>query len=197
MKVGALSSMVPIVSVTSTKVALDVEAPPATEVSVVSVDSLPPASSSLHARGQASEPPIEREKGDDKKKKKSAIVKIVHKAHQAEPNDGGDNLGEDPFENPKIIQDLTDKYAMLEMVDRMSNLDQTQFIWSSLGTFLKEDPDEEVGPSDVMADPTPIEPTYCPPESAMEMSKPTQKLEAVKSIPTSSTTTSPKVEGLK
>ncbi|EHA8589732.1 hypothetical protein COCNU_scaffold012134G000010 [Cocos nucifera] len=100
---------------TSTKVGLNIKAPPNTEVRTVSVDSLPPSSSSLHAGGQASEPSIKREKMDDKKNKKSIVVKIVRKAHSDVPSDGSDDLGEYPFKNLETIWDLTDKFAMPEL----------------------------------------------------------------------------------
>ncbi|EHA8589313.1 hypothetical protein COCNU_scaffold009116G000010 [Cocos nucifera] len=62
-----------------------------------------------------SEHPIERKRGDgyDKKKKKAAIVKVAHKARlDGSSNNGGDNLGADPFSNLDIIRDLTDKFAL-------------------------------------------------------------------------------------
>ncbi|EHA8586799.1 hypothetical protein COCNU_scaffold000960G000040 [Cocos nucifera] len=125
-KIGASSSVAPVIHTTSTEVTSNVKAPPLIEISAVSANSLPPTSSCLHAGGQALEPPIKREKRDDKKKKKkSVVVKIVRKAHPGEPSDGNDDLGEDPFKNSKKIQDLTDKFAIPEVVDRMTDLDQT------------------------------------------------------------------------
>ena len=89
---------------TSIETTPDAKAPLVIEVCTIGVDSMPPASSSLHAEELVLKPPIEREKGDDKKKKKkSVIIKIVSKARLGEPSDGGDDLEEDPFKNPKII----------------------------------------------------------------------------------------------
>ncbi|EHA8588961.1 hypothetical protein COCNU_scaffold007421G000020 [Cocos nucifera] len=346
-KVGASSSAALVIPATSIEVVPDAEAPPITEVGAIGMNSMPPASSSLHAGELVSKPPTERKKRDDKKKKKSTIIKIVRKACLGEPSDGSDDLGEDSFKNSKTIQDLTNKFAMPEVVDCMADLDQTQFIWSSLRTFLKsnhqifihikrmhrqeaetlkakedlqveidylkakkavevecfawekaakvrslqdvlqkeefillrlkamlaleeerrkeveikvidlearmvklilqamartveefkasfeirnlniafgqqafiksfklcegrvvrkffeldlgfleeEDPDKEAGPSDAAADPTPIEPTSCLPEFAMEMLEPTQKSKAAKSILTSPVAASPEVKG--
>ena len=71
----------------------------------------------------------ERGDGDDKKKKKAAIVKVVHKAHPGRSNNSdGDDLGADPFDNPKIVQNLIDKFAMPKEVDHLAYLDQMQFI---------------------------------------------------------------------
>ncbi|EHA8586317.1 hypothetical protein COCNU_scaffold000179G000040 [Cocos nucifera] len=75
-----------------------------------------------------SEPAIEREggDGDDKKKIKATVVKVVHKARLGRSsNSGSEDLGPDPFDNPDIIQDLTDKFTMLEEMDRLAELDQT------------------------------------------------------------------------
>ncbi|EHA8586580.1 hypothetical protein COCNU_scaffold000540G000010 [Cocos nucifera] len=62
---------------------------------------------------------------------------MPRKALLSELDDDSDEQGKDPFDNPKIIQDLTDKYAMSEVVDHMADLDPWQLIWSSLGTVLK------------------------------------------------------------
>ncbi|EHA8586192.1 hypothetical protein COCNU_scaffold000035G000010 [Cocos nucifera] len=77
------------------------------------------------------EPPMERKRGDgdDKKRKKAAIVKMAHRAHPGgSTNSGGDDLGADPFGNSNIIQDLTDKFALSEEVDHLADLDRMQFI---------------------------------------------------------------------
>ncbi|KAG1327724.1 hypothetical protein COCNU_01G016580 [Cocos nucifera] len=76
--------------------------------------------------------------GDDKNKKRAAIAKVVRKAHLGGLSDnGGDDLGTDPFGNPEIIRDLIDKFIMPEEVDRLADLGQMQFILEYLGTFLK------------------------------------------------------------
>ncbi|EHA8588022.1 hypothetical protein COCNU_scaffold003910G000010 [Cocos nucifera] len=71
-------------------------------------------------------PSIERERGDgdDKKKKKAAIMKVACKAHpNGASNNSGDDLGVDPFGNLDIIRELTDKFILPEEVDRLVDLD--------------------------------------------------------------------------
>ncbi|EHA8587941.1 hypothetical protein COCNU_scaffold003634G000010 [Cocos nucifera] len=75
-----------------------------------------------------SEPLTERAKGvgDDKKKKRATIAKVVRKARLGGLSDSdGDDLGVDPFDNLEIIQDLIDKFAMPEEEDHLVDLDQT------------------------------------------------------------------------
>ncbi|EHA8587583.1 hypothetical protein COCNU_scaffold002674G000010 [Cocos nucifera] len=70
---------------------------------------------------------------EEGKKKKKAVTKMLCKAHLGEPSIDRDELGEDPSDDPKIVQDLTDKFAMLEVVDRMADLDPTShlgFSWN-------------------------------------------------------------------
>ncbi|KAG1365050.1 hypothetical protein COCNU_12G000500 [Cocos nucifera] len=109
-KVGAPSYVVLAIPVTASEVAPSVEVPPIIEVGAAGVDSLPPASLSLPAGEQVLEPPNEREKGDEKKKKKLAILKIVRKARPGKPNDSGNDLREDPFDNLGLNRQIT-KYS--------------------------------------------------------------------------------------
>ncbi|EHA8588940.1 hypothetical protein COCNU_scaffold007375G000010 [Cocos nucifera] len=67
----------------------------------------------------------------------------------------------------------------------------------NLNIAFKEDPNKEAGPSDAVIDPTPNEPASCLPKSTMEMPEPAQKLEAAKSVPTSSAAASSKGVPLK
>ncbi|EHA8588083.1 putative ensconsin-like [Cocos nucifera] len=94
------------------------------------------APSSPCSGDQASELPIEGEIEKGKKKKK-AIAKILCKAHPGKPSDDRGELGEDPFNDPGIVRDLTNKFTMLEVVYRMADLDPQQLIWGSLWTILK------------------------------------------------------------
>ncbi|KAG1342379.1 hypothetical protein COCNU_05G006080 [Cocos nucifera] len=113
-KVGDLSFEVLDVPATALEVVPGVEVPSITEGSVRGAGSQPPASLSLPIGGSMSKPPTERERGDgDDKKKKVAIVKVACKAHSGgSSNSDNDDLGVDPFGNPNIIQDLTDKFAL-------------------------------------------------------------------------------------
>ncbi|EHA8586236.1 hypothetical protein COCNU_scaffold000119G000030 [Cocos nucifera] len=74
-------------------------------------------------------------RGEEKRKK--VIVKVFRKAHLGGSNDDNDDLGEDPFSDSKIIQDLTDKFTMFEVVDQMADLDHAQHIWDFLRTIPK------------------------------------------------------------
>ncbi|KAG1363192.1 hypothetical protein COCNU_11G000190 [Cocos nucifera] len=57
-------------------------------------------------------------------------------------------------------------------------------------SFLEEDPSEEAGPSDAVANLPPTEPTPGPSEPTMEVPEPTREPEAIESTPTSSTVAS-------
>ncbi|EHA8586359.1 hypothetical protein COCNU_scaffold000210G000040 [Cocos nucifera] len=97
------------------------------------MSSAPPSPSSVD---QALKLPTEGETREGKKKKK-AIVKTPHKGHFSEPNDDSDERGEDPFDDLEIVRALTDKFAMLKVVDDMADLEPWQLVWGSLGTLLK------------------------------------------------------------
>ncbi|EHA8587732.1 hypothetical protein COCNU_scaffold003089G000030 [Cocos nucifera] len=103
---------------TATKVTL------AARVGAVIEGSMPPSSIIPLAEDPTPRPLDGREEGK-KKKKKRIIVKVHHKAHPGRSSDDGDNPREDSFGSPKLIQDLTDRFAMLEVVDQMANLDHT------------------------------------------------------------------------
>ncbi|EHA8586611.1 hypothetical protein COCNU_scaffold000575G000020 [Cocos nucifera] len=115
MKVGSLSSKVLDVLATAPKVVLGTKVPSIIEGSVEGAGSQPLASSILPAGGSMSEPPTKRERGDgdDKKKKKAVVMKMAHKARSGRSsNSDSDDLGVVPFDNPNIIQDLSDKFAL-------------------------------------------------------------------------------------
>ncbi|KAG1338707.1 hypothetical protein COCNU_04G010130 [Cocos nucifera] len=143
-KVDTPSSMTPTTVVVAFVVIEGTEVVPTVEVGTVDGGSMPPTFSSPPAKDQTPQTPTEREKEGEKKKKKKIVVKLFHKACPSESNDDSDNLGEDPFSNPKIVRNLTDKFAMSEVVDRMADLDYAWLIWDSFGTFLKEDLQTEV-----------------------------------------------------
>ncbi|EHA8587024.1 hypothetical protein COCNU_scaffold001324G000010 [Cocos nucifera] len=69
---------------------------------------------------------MERERGDgDDKKKKATIVKMAYRARPGKSsNSDNDDLGVDPFGNPNIIRDLTDRFTLPREVDRLADLDQ-------------------------------------------------------------------------
>ncbi|KAG1367006.1 hypothetical protein COCNU_13G007960 [Cocos nucifera] len=60
--------------------------------------------------------PTTEDKEGEKKGKKKVIVKMFHKAHPGESNDDNNALGEDPFSNLDLIQDLADKFAMFKVL---------------------------------------------------------------------------------
>ncbi|EHA8586561.1 hypothetical protein COCNU_scaffold000525G000090 [Cocos nucifera] len=134
-KVGALSSTAPA----TTNVALEVaKVIPTINVNAAKGGSFPLESSSPPTRDQALKTPIETEEGKKRKKKRLAVMKIACKARPSEPsNSDGDGPRNDPFDNPNVIWDLIDKFTLPEVVDRMADLDQTELVWSSLGTILK------------------------------------------------------------
>ncbi|KAG1368327.1 hypothetical protein COCNU_14G007950 [Cocos nucifera] len=126
-KVGDLSFEVSNIPMIAFKVILDVEILSITGGNIEGENPQPPAPSSLPAGGPMPEPLTERagRVGDDKKKKRAAVTKVVRKACLGGLSDsGGNDLGAHPFDNPKIIWDLIDKFAMSEEVDRLVDLDQ-------------------------------------------------------------------------
>ncbi|EHA8590771.1 hypothetical protein COCNU_scaffold023768G000010 [Cocos nucifera] len=136
-KVDAPSFATPTAIAVASKVIEGTKVIPTVEVGAVDGGYMPPTSSRPPAEDQALQPPIEKEKGGEKKKKKKVIVKTSRKAHSSESNDDSNDLGEDPFSNPEIIWDLTDKFGISKVVDRMADLDHVQLIWDFLRTFLK------------------------------------------------------------
>ncbi|EHA8589834.1 hypothetical protein COCNU_scaffold012715G000010 [Cocos nucifera] len=135
-KVSASSSMAIAVTITTFKVAVSVEVLPTTKVGTVDVDSIPSTPLGPSSGDQALKLPAEGETREGKKKKK-VVLKTPRKAHFSDPNDDSDERGEDPFDNSEIVQALTDKFAMLEVVDHIADLEPWQLVWGSLGTHLK------------------------------------------------------------
>ena len=81
----------------------------------------------------ASEPSAEGEVGEGRKKKK-AIAKTSRKAHLSGANGDSDERGKDPFNNPKIVRDLTNRFTMPEVMDHMAD---PLTRCSSLGVLLE------------------------------------------------------------
>ena len=52
-------------------------------------------------------------------------MKVHQKAYPGESNGGDDSPREDPFNDLDLIQNLTDKFALSEVVDQMADLDHT------------------------------------------------------------------------
>ncbi|EHA8589352.1 hypothetical protein COCNU_scaffold009366G000020 [Cocos nucifera] len=130
-KVGGPSFEASDVPMAAPEVIQNIEILSITEGSVGGAGSQPPVSLSLPTEGPMSKPPTERKRGDgdDKKKKKVAIMKVDRKARPGgSSNSGSDDLRTDPFNNLNIIQDLTDKFALPGVVDQLANLDRMQFV---------------------------------------------------------------------
>ncbi|EHA8589910.1 hypothetical protein COCNU_scaffold013378G000010 [Cocos nucifera] len=135
-KVDAPSSTTPTTAAIASEVAKGAEVIPATEVGTIERGSMPPTFSSPPTKDQDPQPLAKREKGGEKKKKK-VVMKMYCKVRPGESNDNSDNMEEDPFSNPKIVRDLIDKFTMLEVVDRMADLDHVQLTGILLGPFLR------------------------------------------------------------
>ncbi|EHA8588220.1 hypothetical protein COCNU_scaffold004427G000020 [Cocos nucifera] len=98
--------------IASTEVAL------AAEVDIVGVGSVPPMPSGSSSGDWASKSPIEGVIGEGRKKKK-AIAKMFCKACLSGVDGNSDERGGDPFDNPKIVRDLTNRFAMPESDHQM------------------------------------------------------------------------------
>ncbi|KAG1371688.1 hypothetical protein COCNU_16G007820 [Cocos nucifera] len=132
------SSTVPTSTAVVPEVIASAEVALATEVDSAGEGSMPSMPLGPSSGDRASEPPTEEEVGEGRKKKK-AIAKTSHKTRLSGMDGDSDEQGEDPFDNPEIIQDLTDRVAMPKVVDHMADLDPLQLAWSFLGTVLKSD----------------------------------------------------------
>ncbi|EHA8586313.1 hypothetical protein COCNU_scaffold000172G000020 [Cocos nucifera] len=136
-KVSVSSSGVPASTTAAFEVIVDVKIASTTKVDIASVGLVPSMPSGPSSGDRVLELPIKKEIGEGRKKK--AIVKMSYKAHLDGP-DGNDNeRGEDPFNNPKIVRNLVDRFAIPKVVDQMADLDPWQLIWSSLEIILKLD----------------------------------------------------------
>ncbi|EHA8587653.1 hypothetical protein COCNU_scaffold002876G000010 [Cocos nucifera] len=135
-KVSASDPMAPVAADVTSEVYPRPEVALATSIDVVKGGSLPPEPVGLPVGYNASNPSANKEK--EKGKGRSTVAKVARKAHLDKPSNSDSNdLGADPFSNLNIIQDLTDKFAMPEVADCMADLDQMQFVWDFLETFLK------------------------------------------------------------
>ncbi|KAG1334167.1 hypothetical protein COCNU_03G002860 [Cocos nucifera] len=94
-----------------------------TRIIVVEGESLPPEPANLSSRDRASDPPANKEK--ERRKGKVAIMKKARKVCLNEPNRGSsEDQGPDLVGNLDIIRELTDRLALLEEMDRLTDLDQ-------------------------------------------------------------------------
>ncbi|KAG1362614.1 hypothetical protein COCNU_10G008330 [Cocos nucifera] len=122
MKVDDSSSTVPTSTIVALEVIANVEVTLAAKVSTAGIGSVPPMPLDSFSKDQASKPPTKEEVGEGRKKKR-AIAKMSHKARLSGADGDSDKRGEAPFDNSEIVWDLTDRFAMLEMVDHMADLD--------------------------------------------------------------------------
>ncbi|KAG1362550.1 hypothetical protein COCNU_10G007690 [Cocos nucifera] len=97
----------------ASEVDLGDEAIPTDRINIIERESLPPEFVNLSFRDCTPDPYDSKNK--ERRKKNMAIMKKAHNVHPDEPNrDSSEDQGADPFGNPDIIQDLTDKFAMPE-----------------------------------------------------------------------------------
>ncbi|EHA8586387.1 hypothetical protein COCNU_scaffold000304G000010 [Cocos nucifera] len=120
--VGASSFEVPDPTATASEVITSTETTLTTEVDITGSGSVPSMPSGPSSKDRTLELPTKEGTREGRKKKK-AIAKTSHKAHLGNPDGNSDERGEDPFDIPEIIQDLTNKFFMPEVVEQMANLD--------------------------------------------------------------------------
>ncbi|EHA8589522.1 hypothetical protein COCNU_scaffold010472G000010 [Cocos nucifera] len=97
---------------------------PTAHAIVAKGESLLPEPENLLSKDRALDAPMDKEK--ERRKRKAAIIKKARKVHPDEPGRGSSkDQGVDPFGNPNIIQDLIDRFVILEDVDCLANLDQS------------------------------------------------------------------------
>ncbi|EHA8586413.1 hypothetical protein COCNU_scaffold000335G000010 [Cocos nucifera] len=120
--------MAPAITTAAFEVAASAKVLPTTEVGIVDANSMPSMPPGPSSGDQALKLPVEEETREGKKKKKT-IMKTLHKDHFSEPNDDSDERGEDLFDDPKIVQALTNKFATSEVADCMADLEPRQLIW--------------------------------------------------------------------
>ncbi|KAG1358576.1 hypothetical protein COCNU_08G000220 [Cocos nucifera] len=122
-KVGASSSEVSTPTAIASKVIVGIETTLTAEVNTAGVGSMPSIPSSPTNGDRTLELPAKEETSKGRKKKK-AVAKTSRKARLSGPDGNDDDeRGEDHFDNPEIIQDLIDRFAMPEVVDQMADLD--------------------------------------------------------------------------
>ncbi|KAG1355258.1 putative ensconsin-like [Cocos nucifera] len=66
-----------------------------------------------------------------------ASKKVKHKTHPSESNTSEEDLGEILFHNREIIKELIDGCTLVEVVDKIIDVDPEQRTWDSLGSFLE------------------------------------------------------------
>ncbi|EHA8587028.1 hypothetical protein COCNU_scaffold001324G000050 [Cocos nucifera] len=121
-KVGASSFTTPATIVTTSEIIEGIKVVPIPEVSTIDGGSVASSSPSPLVEDQAPQPPIIKDKGGEKKGKK-VIIKMFCKACPGESSDDSKASGEDPFNDPDLVQDLTDRFALPEVLDQMADLD--------------------------------------------------------------------------
>ncbi|EHA8586231.1 hypothetical protein COCNU_scaffold000110G000090 [Cocos nucifera] len=120
-KIGLSNSKVPASTVAAFEVITSIETTLTIEVGTVGTGPVPSMPSGSSDGDRISELPIKKGTGEGRKKK--VIAKTSCKAILGGP-DGDDNeRGKNPFNNPKIIPDLADRFSMPEVVDQMAYLD--------------------------------------------------------------------------
>ncbi|KAG1358607.1 hypothetical protein COCNU_08G000530 [Cocos nucifera] len=92
---------------------------------------MPASSTSPPIEDPAPQPPTRREEGK-RKKGKRVIMKVHRRACPGGSNSDGDNPREDSFNDPDLIWDLIDKFALPEVADQMADLDYMHLIWDSI-----------------------------------------------------------------
>ncbi|EHA8587340.1 hypothetical protein COCNU_scaffold001933G000020 [Cocos nucifera] len=97
---------------------------PTDRIIVVEGESPPSELANLPSEDCMPDPLTDKEK--KRRKEKAAIVKKACKMCPNEPDRGSnEDQGVDPFDNPDIIWDLIDSFALPEEVDCLANLDQS------------------------------------------------------------------------
>ncbi|EHA8586216.1 hypothetical protein COCNU_scaffold000105G000010 [Cocos nucifera] len=123
-KVGASDLAAPATVDVAPEVRPENEGIPTTHSDIIEGESLPPEPANLPTGDCAPNPSADE--GKERRNGKATIAKKAQKAHQDEPNrSDGDDQGIEPFDNPDIIQNLIDKFALPEEVDCLADLDQS------------------------------------------------------------------------
>ncbi|EHA8586587.1 hypothetical protein COCNU_scaffold000549G000010 [Cocos nucifera] len=102
MKISDSSSMVPTSTAIEPVVITSAEVALAADVNTAGAGFVPPMPSGPSNRDRASEPPVEGEVGEGRKKKR-AITKTSHKARLSGMDGDSDEQGEDSFNNLEIV----------------------------------------------------------------------------------------------
>ncbi|EHA8588315.1 putative ensconsin-like [Cocos nucifera] len=63
--------------------------------------------------------------------------KVKRKTHPNGSNAFDEDLGKNPFHNQEIVKELIDGCTLVEVVDKIIDIDYVQRTWDSLGSFLE------------------------------------------------------------